>query len=158
MQTQLIQRIMRLAQHLHLLIPSIRSSALRPEEEALRGKLEETEEEMRRARVKGRLNELWALIGALGAGVEKAGASTGAGGEWAVVDEEGLAQITQILAEQQAGLQHLTKILQKDLKDLNVVFGKSSANMTLEDGAGSVQEGGDNSWGSTSMLRASALK
>ena len=158
MQTQLIQRIMRLAQHLHLLIPSIRSSALRPEEEALRGKLEETEEEMRRARVKGRLNELWALIGALGAGVEKAGASAGAGGEWAVVDEEGLAQITQILAEQQAGLQHLTKILQKDLKDLNVVFGKSSANMTLEDGAGSVQEGGDNSWGSTSMLRASALK
>ena len=158
MQTQLIQRIMRLAQHLHLLIPSIRSSALRPEEEALRGKLEETEEEMRRARVKGRLNELWALIGALGAGVEKAGASAGAGGEWAVVDEEGLAQITQILAEQQAGLQHLTKILQKDLRDLNVVFGKSSANMTLEEGAGSVQEGGDNSWGSTSTLRASALK
>jgi len=36
-----------------------------------------------RARVKFRLNELWALIGALG--------SAGAGGEWAVVDEEGLA-------------------------------------------------------------------
>jgi len=113
---------------------------------------------MRRARVKGRLNELWALIGALGAGVEKAGASAGAGGEWAVVDEEGLAQIAQILAEQQAGLQHLTKILQKDLRDLNVVFGKSSANLTLEEGVGSVQEGGDNSWGSTSTLRASALK
>ena len=158
MQTQLIQRIMRLAQHLHLLIPSIRSSALRPEEEALRGKLEGTEEEMRRARVKGRLNELWALIGALGAGVEKAGASSGAGGEWAVVDEDGLAQIAQILSEQQAGLQHLTKILQKDLRDLNVVFGKSSANMTLEEGVGSVQEGRDNSWGSTSTLRASALK
>ena len=55
-------------------------------------------------------------------------------------------------------LQHLTKILQKDLRDLNVVFGKSSANMTLEEGVGSVQEGGDNSWGSTSTLRASALK
>jgi len=54
---------------------------------------------MRRARVKGRLNELWALIGALGAGVEKAGASARAGGEWAV-DEGGLAQIAQILAEQ----------------------------------------------------------
>ena len=36
---------------------------------------------MRRAQVKGRLNELWALIGALGAGVEKAGASGGTGGE-----------------------------------------------------------------------------
>jgi nuclear pore complex protein Nup54 len=158
MQTQLTQRIMRLVQHLHLLIPSIRSSALRPEEEALRGKLEEIEEEMRRARVKGRLNELWALIGALSAGVEKAGVSGGAGGEWAVVDEEGLAQIAQILAEQQAGLQHLTKILQKDLKDLNVIFGKSSANLTLEKGVGSVQEGGDNSRGPTSTLRASALK
>ena len=56
---------MRLAQHLHLFIRSIRSSTLRPEEEAL------------------------------GAGVEKAGASVGARGEWAVVDE-GLAQITQI--------------------------------------------------------------
>ena len=32
---------------------------------------------MRRARVKGRLNELWALIGALGAGVEKAGGGRG---------------------------------------------------------------------------------
>ncbi|KIM41314.1 hypothetical protein M413DRAFT_27686 [Hebeloma cylindrosporum] len=165
-QTQQIQRVMRLVQHLHLLIPSIRSSALRPEEEALRGKLEEIEEEMRRARVKGRLNELWALIGALGAGVEKAGSSNGAGGggEWAVVDEDGLAQIAQILAEQQAGLQHLTKILQQDLRDLNVVFGRSDANnVTLEEGSGgggvgSVQEGGDNLWGSTRTLRASALK
>jgi nuclear pore complex protein Nup54 len=42
------------------------------------------------------------------------------------VVDEGLAQIAQILAEQQPGLQHLTKILQKDLKDLNVIFGKSS--------------------------------
>ena len=43
--------------------------------------LEETEEEMRRARVKGRLKELWVLIGALGVEVEKAGASAGARGE-----------------------------------------------------------------------------
>jgi hypothetical protein len=34
--------------------------------------------------VKGRLNELWALIGALGAELKKV-VSTGAGGEWAVV-------------------------------------------------------------------------
>jgi len=168
MQTQQTQRIMRVVQHLHLLIPSVRSSALRPEEEALRGKLEEIEEEMRRGRVKGRLNELWALIGAIGAGVEKAGGggggggSGGTGGEWAVVDEDGLAQITQILAEQQAGLQHLTKILQKDLRDLNVIMGNSSANVTQEEGAAAVgsvvQEGGDNLWGSTSTLRASALR
>ena len=64
--------------------------------------------------------------------------------------EEGLEQIAQIVAEQQAELQHLIKNLQKDLKDLNTVCGKSSANMTLE--------GGDNSSGSTSTLRADALK
>ena len=53
MQAQLIQRITRLAQYLHLLISSIQSSELGLEAEALRGKLEETEEEMRRAQVKG---------------------------------------------------------------------------------------------------------
>jgi len=45
------------------------------------------------------VNELWALIGALGAGA-KASASAGAGGGWAVLDEDGLVQIEQILAEQ----------------------------------------------------------
>ena len=56
----------------------------------------------------------------------KAGTSAGASGGWAVVDKEGLEQIEQIaqrLAEQQAELQHLMKILQKDLKDLNAVVG-----------------------------------
>jgi len=63
---------------------------------------------------------------------------------------EGLKQIAQILAERETELQHMMKILQKDMKDLNVVFGKSTENMTLE--------GGVNSWGSTSTLRAVALK
>ena len=57
---------------------------------------------------------------------------------------EGLKQIAQILAERETELQHMMKILQKDMKDLNVVFGKSTANITLE--------GGVNSWGSTSTL------
>ena len=82
MQTQLTQRIMRLTQRLHLLIPSIQSSGLRLEEEALRAKLEETEEEMRRARMKGLLNELWALIGAPGAGVKAGTSAAGVGGRW----------------------------------------------------------------------------
>jgi len=124
MQTQLVQRITRLAQHLlHLLIPLIQSSNLRREEEALRGKLVEIEEENRRMRVECRVNELWALIGALGAGVKASTSEVGWGPGWAVVDEEGLVQIAQILAEQQAGLQHMMKILQKDLKDLNVAGG-----------------------------------
>jgi nuclear pore complex protein Nup54 len=158
MQTQLIQRIMRLAQRLHLLIPSIRSSALHPVEEAstgeARGNRGGNEASAGEGPVERAVGTYWCSCRG-----SREGRCLGRGwGEWAVVDEEGLAQITQILAEQQAGLQHLTKILQKDLRDLNVVFGKSSANMTLEEGAGSVQESGDNSWGSTSTLRASALK
>ena len=50
--------------------------------------------------------------------------------------EEGPKQIVQILAEREAELQHMMKILQKD--------------MTLE--------GGNNSWGLTTTLRAVALK
>jgi nuclear pore complex protein Nup54 len=33
----------------------------------------------------------------------------------------------KILAEQQAGLQHLTKILQKDQKDLAIIMGSGTA-------------------------------
>jgi len=152
LQIQLSQRVLQLLQHLHLLIPSVRSSALRSEEEALRGKLEEIDEDLRRGRIKGRLNELWALIGAIGAGSQRAGA--GSEGDWAVVDEEGLSQIVQILAEQQVGLQHLTKILQKDLKDLAVIMGTKSSGSLDEADA----EAGENLWTSTSTLRASALR
>ena len=70
------------------------------------------------------------------------------------VDEEGLAQIIQILAEQQAGLQHLTKILQKDQKDLAIILGKtgSAEDEYLHEG------GGESLWTSTSTLRASSLR
>ena len=61
----------------------------------MRGKLEEVEDQLRKGRVKGRLNELWALPGAVNASIER-----GRGdrvGEWAVVDDEGLGQITQVV-------------------------------------------------------------
>ena len=96
--TQLTHRVLKLVQHLHLLIPALRSSALRPEEEALRTALEEIDEEVRRpggtGRIRGKLNELWALVGAGSAARERGRA--GGGVEWAVVDEEGLAQIAQV--------------------------------------------------------------
>ena len=67
------------------------------DEEELRGKLEEMEEELKRSRVKGKLNEMWALLGAVGAFMERGrGDGQGGQGEWAVVDDEGLAQITQV--------------------------------------------------------------
>jgi len=40
------------------------------------------------------------------------------------VDEEGLNQIVQILGEEQAGLSHLTKILQTGLRDIGVIYGE----------------------------------
>lgn len=74
--------------------------------------------------MRGKLNELWALIGAVKAVRERDAKGVSDGNvEWAVVDEEGLAQIAQILAEQQAGLAYLTKTLQKDLNDLAVIRG-----------------------------------
>ena len=101
LQTQLTHRLLRLVQHLHLLIPTLRSSSIRPEEEALRAALEEIDEEIRRpggmGRMRGKLNELWALIGAVKAVRERDAKGVSDGNvEWAVVDEEGLAQIAQV--------------------------------------------------------------
>lgn len=179
--TQLSQRLLGLVQHLHLLIPAVRSSSIRPEEEALRVALEEMEEDLRRpggmSKMRSKLNELWALVGAINAARERGKKAGGEGGvEWTVVDEEGLKQITQvchlvpnwrgirsdyllqILSDQQAGLQHLTKILQRDLKDLGVIMG---TNGEREDGHTSV----DTRFASpsplnssTSTLHASALR
>ncbi|KAJ3490044.1 hypothetical protein NLI96_g1728 [Meripilus lineatus] len=125
LQIQLTQRILRVVQHLHLLLPTLRSSAIRPEEEELRVALEKIDEEVRRpggiGKLRGKLNELWALLGAVNAARERDRMNGGI--EWAVVDEEGLGHIAKILAEEQAGLAHLTKILQKALKDLAVIQG-----------------------------------
>lgn len=99
LQAQLTYRILKLVQHLHLLIPALRSSAIRPEEEALRAALEDIDQELRRpggtGRIRGKLNELWALVGAVNAAREQRDRKT-SGVEWAVVDEDGLAQITQV--------------------------------------------------------------
>lgn len=127
-QAQLTHRLLRLVQHLHLLIPALRSSSIRPEEEALRAALEEIDGEIRRpggmGRIIGKLNELWALVGAVNAtrGANSKGSTDGV--EWAVVDEEGLNQIVQILGEEQAGLTHLTRIIQRDLRDIGIIYGE----------------------------------
>jgi nuclear pore complex protein Nup54 len=99
MQVQIQQRLLRLAQHLHLLIPSLRSSSIRPEEEALRAALEEIDEEIRRpgglSRLQGRLSELWAALNSVIAARQRIG-KNGETSQWAVVDDEGLSQIAQV--------------------------------------------------------------
>ncbi|KIJ64824.1 hypothetical protein HYDPIDRAFT_175333 [Hydnomerulius pinastri MD-312] len=106
-QMHISHRLLKLIQHVHLLIPTVLSS-IRPEEEALCVALEDMEEYVRRP---GEMNKM----------MGKFGGDAGVG--WAVLDEEGLKQIAQILSDQQAGLQHLTKILQRDLKDVGVMMG-----------------------------------
>jgi hypothetical protein len=100
LQTQLTHRLLSLAAHLHLLVPALRSSGIRVEEEELRGWLEELREEIGvrgggGGRMRGKLGELWALVGALGAARE--GSQHAHGGEWKVVDEEGLSRIAQVI-------------------------------------------------------------
>ncbi|KAK0469240.1 nucleoporin complex subunit 54-domain-containing protein [Desarmillaria tabescens] len=152
-QIQLAQRIMALVQHLHLLIPTVRSSAIRPEEEELFAKIESIEEEVRggKGKMKAKLDELWAVFGALKAREEGIRERRNAG-DWKV-DEEGLARIAQILSEQQNGLAYLTTILQKNLKDLGVIMGTGP---TITAGDDSME--GENLWTSTSTLRASTLR
>lgn len=156
LQSQLNQRLVGLAQHLHLVIPALRSSSIRPEEEALRTKLEELEMELRRpggsggsgvggGRQKGKLNELWALIGVVQASREREGNTDGGNKtEWTVVDPDGLQRIIQvilflhsfdylkqsinyilkqILREQQNGITHLTKIVEGHKRDLDIIYG-----------------------------------
>ena len=98
LQTQLSHRVLKVVQHLHLLIPALRSSTIRPEEESLRAALEDIDEEIRRpgglGKMRGKLNELWALIDALRAARER-GRQDGVT-EWAVVDDEGLSQLSQV--------------------------------------------------------------
>ncbi|KAF8607100.1 hypothetical protein BDV93DRAFT_536746 [Ceratobasidium sp. AG-I] len=120
--TELARRVRALARQLHMLIPSVRRSALGQEEDELRRKLGALEEGAGMARMGARMNELWAAVGTVQAARERS-RREGAGNsvEWAVVDEEGLVTIAQILRDQQNGLAHVSKILQDDLRALKVM-------------------------------------
>ena len=178
LQTQLTHRVLRVVQHLHLLVPALRSSSIRPEEEALRAALEDIDEEVRRpggmGKMRGKLNEMWALVDAVRAARERDRQDGSV--EWAVVDEDGLARIAQVrcfglrtltrsarllglfsptclsfvfqvLAEEQAGLAHVTSILQRDLKHLGVILGMPAR-----------EEEPDALSGSASALRGSLIR
>lgn len=60
----------------------------------------------------------------------------------------------QILSEQQSGLAHLTKILQKDLKDLRVIMGSGGGSSAEESHSNETE----NLWSSPNALRSSSLR
>lgn len=112
LQTQLSHRTLLLIRHLHLLIPTLRSSSIRREEEALLQRLEELTNELGASggrgtggNVKGRMMELWALIGQVRGERERDIRANGGGGEgggaggkegWAVVDEEAMERLATV--------------------------------------------------------------
>jgi len=91
-QTQSSQKLSKIVQNIYLLLPSVRSSPISPEEERLGAALEEIEDEFKKGTIKGKINELWAYLSTIQG---CAGTETG---EWAVVDEDGFAQLTQVRA------------------------------------------------------------
>ena len=103
-----------------------RGAGVRVEEEELRKKLEGMRREIEVGEERGR--ELWSGVGAVKARKESQGRGEG-GVEWAVADEEGLRKILEILGQQQAGLDHLTKTLkeaEEDVETMKQAFGLSS--------------------------------
>lgn len=100
-QAQLAHRVLQFVRHLHLLLPSVRSSAIRPEEEELRAALESIEDELKHSggsgRIRGKLNELWALVCAVSAAHERdRRLRPDSSVEWAVADQAGIEQITNV--------------------------------------------------------------
>jgi nuclear pore complex protein Nup54 len=86
--------------HLHMLIPTVRSTAIKPEEEKLREVLEDIKAELGRpggiGRVGGKMGVLWGLIGKIKGDREASAGNTGEDHIWEVVDEQGLQEITKV--------------------------------------------------------------
>jgi nuclear pore complex protein Nup54 len=99
-QVELTARLAKLIHHLHLFIPSVRSTSIRPDEEALRAQLEAIEAELRRpgglGRVGGRIGELWGLVGRIRGQKETGRLGTDKEAGWAVVDGATFEDIKQV--------------------------------------------------------------
>lgn len=74
------------------------------------------------ARLRARINELWAQLGVIRAKREMlAREGRSATTEWAVVDQSGLENVTRILGQQQQGLNHLCTTLENDTKTMETI-------------------------------------
>ncbi|EST05835.1 Nucleoporin FG repeat [Kalmanozyma brasiliensis GHG001] len=141
-QAQLHHRLVGLVGKVQLLVPALRGKSVGPEEERLIAILESCQAEItgavggtgrvngngtresgaNSARLRARINELWAQLGVIRAKREMmAREGRSATTEWAVVDQSGLENVTKILAQQQQGLNHLSTTLETDTKTMETI-------------------------------------
>lgn len=111
-QTSLHHRLISLARKIHLLIPALRGQSVTLKEEQLKSILQNCELELESmslnaqargpanhtTRLRGKINELWALLGSVKAKREAVLASEGNANqlEWAVVDESALDDVAKV--------------------------------------------------------------
>jgi hypothetical protein len=114
-QTSLHHRLISIARKIHLLIPALRGQSVTLREEQLKSILQNCELELESislgadgrgsanytTRLRGRINELWALLGNVKAKREAVLASEGNANqlEWAVVDESALDDVAKVSGE-----------------------------------------------------------
>jgi len=117
-QTSLHHRLIGIARKIHLLIPALRGQSVTLKEEQLKSILQNCEMELESislgidgrstggngnytTRLRGRINELWALLGNVKAKREASMINDGNGNqlEWAVVDESALEDVAKVRKE-----------------------------------------------------------
>ncbi|KAF9095902.1 hypothetical protein BGX29_008842 [Mortierella sp. GBA35] len=112
---QLAQRVLTLMKRVQIL--RNRGVPLRADEEVLRVRLENALEQLRNpAHFRGKITELWAQLQIL-----KDSKRLHPTGNYDVSDEAQLEVISKVLQDQQAGLQHLTAVLQQDMQDIETL-------------------------------------
>ncbi|KAF9102414.1 hypothetical protein BGX27_010993 [Mortierella sp. AM989] len=112
---QLAQRVLTLMKRVQIL--RNRGVPIRADEEMLKVRLENALEQLRNpAHFRGKITELWAQIQIL-----KDSKRLHPSGSYGVTDEAQLEAIGKVLQDQQAGLQHITAVLQQDMQDIEIL-------------------------------------
>jgi nuclear pore complex protein Nup54 len=102
LETQLSHRTLQLIKHLHLLIPTLRSSSIRRDEEVLTQRLEALVGQLEGGRgrkgesLKGRMVELWGLLGEVKSERDRDRSAAGGREGWAIVDENAMNELATV--------------------------------------------------------------
>ncbi|KAI8369271.1 nucleoporin complex subunit 54-domain-containing protein [Radiomyces spectabilis] len=95
--------------------------SITPEEEAMRVQFENIQTQLLRSdQFHGKLSQMWAQLQLIKESGRKYGKIDGVD-EWDAVSDEHMTQITNILGEQQNGIQHVIENLQTDIKEIDTI-------------------------------------